>query len=73
MSISARRIDNFAGGLRTLRKKPHIVVIKISEEPVQLAARAGRSECLTIGASSHRETFGHSLAIRREHRIELAQ
>jgi hypothetical protein len=37
MSISGRRIDNFAGGRSTLRKKPHIVVIKIAEEPAQLA------------------------------------
>ena len=73
MSISRRRIDNFAGGLSTLGKKPHIVVIKIAEQPAQLAPGAGCSKCLAIGASSQRETFGHSPAIRSEHRIELAQ
>jgi hypothetical protein len=72
VSISRRRIDNFAGGLSTLGKKPHIVVIKIAEEPAQLAPRAGRSKYFTIGASRERETFGHSPASRREHRVELA-
>ena len=72
MSISRRRIDNFAGGCSALGQKAYVVVIKIAEEPAQLARGPGSGKCLAIGTSSQRETFGHSPAVRSEHRIKLA-